>query len=296
MSFASGSLMARLIVGGMAFMMLMALIITSFQPLLSSFLDYRKAHDRSAITKTQLDEFRLNPVIDYDLSLYESAVDVETFSHQMASFIRQSANRSELMSVQLQPVDLASGVSDDSAYQFIWFQFQARGDLVSLDAFISQLGNVQPQYLVQSLHVEDERSDDPGMALLIEMRVGQLWFAQVQDEGAQSSIDQSTQTALSQVRAGMQMLWIDRSPFDADHARFERPVEIIPPPPPPPPASVRLLGLSQQGGQYFASLEIEGREVTVQMGDDTVAGRVLEISSAEIVFEGTPPRRVSLFD
>ena len=243
-----------------------------------------------------MQQFRADPIVDYDLGRYVSTQDVEGLGRQLQTTVRQMANNATLASVQFNPIETEHETISGETKRFVWYRFNARGDLASMDGFLRNLSVSSPQFLIQALKVRDTRPDSPGTALVIEMQIGQLWLASLDESYERQTEDQSVLTAINEIEQGAQPSWVDRSPFDVLHAAYVRPVVVAPAPPPPPPAQVRLLGISQQGGQFTAALDVDGREISVRIGDETAAGQVLEITTSEVVFDVEPVRRVSLFD
>jgi hypothetical protein len=297
MNLSSNSLPARLIVGFGALGLLYALLSTSFAPLVEEFFAYRQVQTRAQSTHQLMQQYRADPITDYNLGRYVSThSDVEGLGRHMQTSVRQMANNSTLVSVQFNVIESEQEVVSDATHRFIWYRFNARGDLASLDSFLRHLSRSTPQFLVQAFEVRDDRPDRPGTALVIEMQIGQLWIAPLLEGDDPQTDDQIALTALNEIETSTQPSWVDRSPFDVIHTAYSRPVAVAVPPPPPPQAQIRLLGISQQSGQFSASLNVDGREISVRVGDETAAGQVLEITTSEVVFASEPIRRVSLFD
>ncbi len=75
---------------------------------------------------------------------------------------------------------------------------------------------------------------------------------------------------------------LERSPFDPKRGPFSRKVDA---PPPARVVNVSLQGVFSIDGERRASLVIDGVAMTVTSGDDTPAGKVLEVQSDRVRLE-----------
>lgn len=181
-------------------------------------------------------------------------------------------------------VNIDSNPTPNSGPEFsmITISISARGSVPEIDELLGALGHSTERWVLQSWSLRREGETD--VAVDADLQAVGLTEAQL------ASLS-SAVIADNHYVGGTSMS--SRNPFDPNHGPY------LPPqvaPPPPAPIEVEVLGITAISGAPVALLLLNGQEIEVRPGDDTIAGRVVLITSEFVELGGEQARRVSLFD